>query len=200
MSVEVRPATPDRWSDVVSVFGRRGADPSWCWCQRFIHPVGRDSAALESPPTTNRDGLRDEIAHAAVPPGLIAYVDGQPAGWTRVGPRSGLPGVTGNRALARVLTEDPRAWWVTCFVVDVRHRRAGVGSALLRAAVDFARHHGATAVEGHPVDAAGLSAANVGASAIFTGTMAMFSAAGFTEVARTYPTRPVMRLSVRPQD
>jgi len=53
-----------------------------------------------------------------------------------------------------------------------------------------------TGVEGHPVDAAALSAARVGGSAIFTGTMAMFSAAGFTEVARTYPTRPVMRLLV----
>jgi GNAT superfamily N-acetyltransferase len=198
MSVEVRPATPDRWNDIVSVFGRRGADPSWCWCQRLLRPVARESVALESP--NNRDALCHEIAHAAVPPGLIAYVDGQPAGWTRVGPRSGFPGVTGNRALARVLTEDPGAWWVTCFVVDDRHRRAGVGSALLRAAVDLAREHGATAVEGHPVDVAGLHAAKVGASALFTGTLAMFSAAGFIESARTYATRPVMRLAIQPPD
>ena len=60
--------------------------------------------------------------------------------------------------------------------------------------VRFAREHGATAIEGHPVDVAALSAARVGGSGIFTGTVAMFSAAGFTEVARTYPTRPVMRL------
>jgi GNAT superfamily N-acetyltransferase len=102
--------------------------------------------------------------------------------------------VSGNRALAKVLPEDPGVWWVTCFAVDSRHRRSGVGSALLKAAVDFAREHGATAVEGHPVDVAALSAARVAGSAIFTGTVAMFSAAGFTEVARTYSTRPVMRL------
>jgi hypothetical protein len=54
----------------------------------------------------------------------------------------------------------------------------------------------ATAFEGHPVDVAALRAARVGASAIFTGTLAMFAAAGFAEVARTYPTRPVMRLLV----
>jgi GNAT superfamily N-acetyltransferase len=105
--------------------------------------------------------------------------------------------VNGNRALARVLTDDPGAWWVTCFVVDSRHRRSGVGSALLKAAVDFAREHGATAVEGHPVDVAALSASRVGGSAVFTGTVSMFSAAGFREVARTYPTRPVMRRLVR---
>ncbi len=99
-----------------------------------------------------------------------------------------------NRALAKVLTEDPGVWWATCFAVDSGHRRSGVGSALLKAAVEFAREHGATAVEGHPVEVAALSAARVAGSAVFTGTMAMFSAAGFTEVARTYPSRPVMRL------
>lgn len=140
--------------------------------------------------------MRQEVTHAVVPPGLLAYVDDRPVGWTRVGPRASLPGVVGNRALAKVLTEDPGAWWITCFVVDSRHRRTGIGSTLLRAAVEFAREHGATAVEGHPVDTAALSAARVGASAIFTGSMAMFSAAGFTEVARTYPSRPVMRLAV----
>jgi GNAT superfamily N-acetyltransferase len=96
--------------------------------------------------------------------------------------------------LAKVLTDDPGVWWVTCFAVDSHYRRAGVGSALLKAAVEFAREHGATAVEGHPVDVAGLQAARVAGSAVFTGTMAMFLAAGFTEIGRTYPTRPVMRL------
>ncbi len=193
MLVQVRAATPDRWSDVVKVFGRRGEDPSWCWCRLFLRSESHESSPPE-PTLDNRDALRQEITHADIPPGLLAYVDDQPVGWTRVGPRSSFPGVSGNRALARVLTDDPGAWWVTCFAVDSRHRRSGVGSALLRAAVEFAREHGATAVEGHPVDVAALRAARVSGAAIFTGTVAMFSAAGFSEVARTYPTRPVMRL------
>jgi GNAT superfamily N-acetyltransferase len=195
MPVQVYPATPDRWSDVVAVFGRRGDDPSWCWCRRFLDTT-RDGSTEGEPPPDNRDALRQEIAHAVVPPGLLAYVDDEAVGWSRVGRRADLPGVTGNRALARVLTEDPGAWWVTCFAIDSRHRRSGVGSALLKGAVAFARDHGATAVEGHPVDVAGLSASQVGGSALFSGTVAMFRAAGFTEVARTYPTRPVMRLEV----
>lgn len=185
MAVQVRPATADRWGDLVRVFGRRGEDPSWCWCQRFLDAT---------PDADNRDTLRQEITQAAVPPGLVAYLDDQPVGWTRVGPRADFPGVTGNQALAPVLTDDPGAWWVTCFAVDTRRRRAGIGSALLNAAVDFARENKATAVEGRPVDVPALSAARVSGSAIFTGTMAMFTAAGFTEVARTHPTRPVMRL------
>jgi GNAT superfamily N-acetyltransferase len=191
MSVQVRPATPDRWSDLVAVFGRRGEDPSWCWCRLFLRPATGEPS---EPTPDNHDALRREITGAALPPGLLAYVDDHPVGWTRVGPRSGFPRVSGNRALAKVLPEDPGVWWVTCFAVDSRHRRSGVGTALLKAAVEFAREHGATAVEGHPVDVAALSAARVAGSAIFTGTVAMFSAAGFTEVARTYPTRPVMRL------
>jgi GNAT superfamily N-acetyltransferase len=192
VSIEVRPATADRWSELVTVFGRRGADPSWCWCQIFLR--SEHASASEVPPD-NRDALHQEVTHAAVAPGLIAYVDDHPVGWTRVGLRSAFPAVRGNRALARVLNEDDAGvWWVTCFVVDSRHRRAGIGSALLQAAVEFAREHGATAVEGHPVDVAALKAARVAGSAIYTGTVAMFAAAGFVEVARTYASRPVMRL------
>jgi GNAT superfamily N-acetyltransferase len=196
MSIEVRPATADRWHDVVTVFGRRGGDRSWCWCQLFLRSgAARPSA---SAPPDNRGALRREIIHAAVPPGLIAYVDDHPVGWSRVGPRGELPGVRGNRALARVLAyDDAGVWWIACFVVDSRHRRAGVGSRLLQAAVGFARDHGARAVEGHPVDVAGLTAATVAGSAIYTGTLPMFKAAGFVEVARTSPTRPVMRLMLR---
>lgn len=196
VSIEVRPATADRWRDVVTVFGRRGQDPSWCWCQLFLRSGPPDSPDPEAPPD-NRGALRREITQAAVPPGLIAYADDYPAGWTRVGPRGGFPAVRGNRALARVLSgNDAGVWWVTCFVVDSRHRRSGIGGALLQAAIAFARDHGATAVEGHPVDVAALKAARVSGSGLYTGTMAMFTAAGFAEVARTYPTRPVMRLSV----
>lgn len=191
VSIQVQPATADRWSDLAAVFGRRGEDPSWCWCQRFLRSDPRPSEARPD----NRGALHQEVTHAVVPPGLIAYADDRPAGWTRVGPRHSFPGVRGNRALARVLSgDDAGIWWVTCFAVSGQHRKSGIGSVLLQAAVAFARGHGATAVEGHPVDAGALTAARVAGSALYTGTMTMFTAAGFAEVGRTYPTRPVMRL------
>jgi GNAT superfamily N-acetyltransferase len=195
MPVDVRPVTADRWGDLVAVFGRRGEDPSWCWCRLFLRS-GTAKPEASQADADNRGALYREITGAPVPPGLIAYVGDQPAGWTRVGPRAAFPGVRGNKALARVLTgDDDRIWWVTCFAVGVRYRGSGVGLALLTAAVEFARQHGATAVEGHPVDVAGLKAARAAPSALYTGTRAMFTAAGFAEVARTYPTRPVMRLA-----
>ena len=186
--VQSSAATAQRWPDVVRVFGRRGEDPGWCWCRRFLDPP---PDAVD--PGDNREALRREIHTAAVPPGVIAYVDDAPAGWTRVMPRSALPAVLANRALRRVLIDDPGAWWVTCFAVDRRQRTSGVATALLDAAVAHARAHGATAVEGHPVDTDSLHARRVSGSALFTGTMRMFLANGFTEIGRTYPSRPVMR-------
>jgi GNAT superfamily N-acetyltransferase len=186
--IEVTAATAERWTDVVSVFGRRGNDSGWCWCRRFLDPPV-DAAD----PADHRDALRREIHTAVVAPGVLAYVDGAPAGWSRVVPRSTLPGVAANRALRRVLPDDPGAWWVTCFAVARRHRSSGVGRALLEAGVDHARAHGATAIEGHPVDTDALRARRVSGSALFTGTMRMFADAGFGEVGRTSASRPVMR-------
>ncbi len=111
-------------------------------------------------------------------------------------PRSAVPGVVANRALRRLLDDEPAAWWVTCFVVDQAHRRLGVATGLLTAAATHAGQHGAVAVEGHPVDTDALKADRVGASALFTGTLRTFLAAGFTEIGRTYPSRPVMRIAV----
>ena len=81
---------------------------------------------------------------------------------------------------------------MSCFVVRREHSGAGVGTALLLGAVDWAQQHGASAVQGHPVDTAALKG-TPSPSAIFTGTLPMFVATGFVEVARTYPSRPVMR-------
>jgi GNAT superfamily N-acetyltransferase len=129
---------------------------------------------------------------AEVPIGLLAYLDDDAVGWTRVVARSTLPGVTENRALGRILDDDPDAWWVSCFVVRREHRGKGIGNALLDAAVAWAARHGASVLDGHPVDTGGL-VGTPSPSAIFTGTVAMFRQAGFTEIGRTYPTRPVMR-------
>lgn len=182
-------ATAERWDDVVTAFGRRGNDPDWCWCQRLIDSPSDDAAR-----TTNRDALHLEVLSAEVSPGILAYIADQPVGWTRVMKRTTVPGVLRNRALRRILNDEPGAWWVVCFAVDQRHRNSGVATALLGAAVDHARANGATCLEGHPVDTHALQADHVSGSALFTGTMRTFLAQGFSEIGRSFPSRPVMRL------
>ena len=110
--------------------------------------------------------------------------------------RHQLAGVLANQALRRVLTDDDSAWWVTCFAVQQRLRSNGVARPLLDVAVAHADQHGATAVEGHPVDTDALKADWTSGSAFFTGTMRLLLAAGFSEIGRTYPTRPVLRLDL----
>jgi GNAT superfamily N-acetyltransferase len=188
VTIHALPATPERWDDVVAAFGRRDDDPGWCWCQRFMDPPPGGVGS-----TDNRTALHDEIESASVPPGVLAYVDDTPAGWARVMPRAAVPLVNRNRALRRILDDDAGVWWITCFAVHRRHRSIGVAAALLDAAVALAEYHGATALEGHPVDADALEADRVSGSALFTGTMRTFLAAGFYEIGRTYPSRPVMR-------
>ncbi len=86
-------------------------------------------------------------------------------------------------------------WSVTCFVVRVGHRRKGVAAQLLRAAVDFARRHGARIVEAYPVDA---SVRPTGSSGLFQGPLSMYLHAGFIEVARPSASRSVVRLALTP--
>jgi GNAT superfamily N-acetyltransferase len=186
MDIRVEPATEERFADVGTAFGKRGAKPDSCWCQRFRRH--------DEP--SNRDALLSELRAADVPIGLLAYAGDRPVGWSRVVPRHTLPGIGENRALQRVLAEDASAWWVTCFAVHPDHRGSGVGVALLRAGVAHARRHGGSVLDGHPVDVGKLTG-KASPSALFTGTSAMFVAAGFHEIARTYPSRPVMRMDLR---
>jgi GNAT superfamily N-acetyltransferase len=188
MSVQVRPATPERWDDLTAVFGRRGDDPMWCWCQRLILPEEHERAGAAD----NRGALHEQVMEGSIPPGLIAYIDDEPVGWTRVGPRALFVRPDGNGGVTKLVEQDGDAWWVSCFAVSTKQRSSGVGTSLLRAAVDFARDHGASVVEGHPTDVAGLQASKVGGSALFTGTMRMFLAASFSEIGRTSANRPIM--------
>ncbi|HEX5968272.1 MAG TPA: GNAT family N-acetyltransferase [Intrasporangium sp.] len=209
--VSILPVTPERFDDVVELFGTRG-DPSWCWCQYFV--TSGDSYQRSA--RHNKRQLRVQVQSATRPIGLVAYAaepasrraggpsgagSRTPVGWVRVGPRPSFVRVTGNRAL-RALAKaehddlgDESVWAITCFVVKVGWRRRGIAAELLEAAVELARESGASAVVGHPVDVAARST-RVGGSELYHGTASTFAAAGFEVVGRTGATRPVMRLDL----
>jgi GNAT superfamily N-acetyltransferase len=113
-------------------------------------------------------------------------------GWCAVAPRERFPRVLRSPTVRPV--DDRPAWAVVCFVVARAERRRGVAAALLDAAVAYAAAHGAAAVEGYPVDAGGRRRPS---AALYTGTASMFRRAGFRELARRSPTRPIMRLDLR---
>jgi GNAT superfamily N-acetyltransferase len=137
--------------------------------------------------------LRDQLRSGS--PGVLGYLDGVPSGWCAVAPRPGYTRVTRSpllRDLPGPGLDDPSVWSVTCFVVRRPARRRGLSSALLAGAVELARNGGAAVVEGYPVDPAVRRAA--GAAELYHGVLSVFLGAGFTEVARPQPARPVVRL------
>jgi hypothetical protein len=77
---------------------------------------------------------------------------------------------------------------VACRFDPVRSELPQAIPELARAAVDFARRHGARAVEGYPMTT------NVVLDELHVGTESTFAAAGFTEVSRPSPRRVVMRI------
>jgi GNAT superfamily N-acetyltransferase len=179
-------ASADRWQDVADLFtrpGPRGGTPQTdgCWCQFWRL---RGNAYWDGHGAGNRAGLEDEIRSGAEP-GLVAYEDGTPVGWCRVGPRERFDRLEHARKLATV--DDEPAWAVVCFFVHPGAKRQGVASALLDAASERARAHGATVLEGYPVAPGHM---NIDA---YTGYLPMFVAAGFESV-RDAGRRTVVRL------
>ena len=73
---------------------------------------------------------------------------------------------------------------------DLENRGQGVAQALLRGAVAYARKQGATLIEAYPVDRPARSHDEY----MWFGAKSMYDHAGFKEVARRKPQRPIVRL------
>jgi len=183
----VHPLTPRRWPDLEKLFGPRGACGG-CWCMYWRLPRKEYERRKGA---GNRRALR-KLAGSKTPPGLLAYLDGEPVGWCALAPRNDYPVLDRSRVLARV--DDKPVWSVACFFVARRHRSRGVSRALVRAAVAFAKKKGAKIVEGYPVEPRKGRAPDV---FLWTGLPGTFLSAGFKEVARRSPTRPIVRRALR---
>lgn len=189
MKLEVHPLTPDRWDDLVELFGRPGASiPRHCWCM-YYRKSGAEATGAQA--ERNERAMRSLVDGGTIP-GLIGYEDGRPVGWISLGPREDYARLARSPVMKPV--DDKPVWSIVCFFVDAKARGRGVSEALLRAAVAHARAAGATFLEGYPVDKGEPSHAEF----LWFGAKRTFDRAGFREVARRRPTRPVMRRGLRP--
>lgn len=170
MAIEVHPVTPERWKDLEALFGPSGAY-SGCWCMWWRVPSKQFSANGNA---GNKSALRG-VVRKGEPVGLLAYQDGAPVGWMALAPREAYPRVLRSPALKPKSGPQAEVWSVTCFFIDRAHRRSGVASALLKAAAAHAKKAGASIVEGYPVDTAHGKAAD-----LYTGTVELFTRAGYT--------------------
>jgi GNAT superfamily N-acetyltransferase len=85
-----------------------------------------------------------------------------------------------NRKIPHV--DDIDVWSVWCIRVRPGHRGKGISHHLLAGAVEFAREHGAPAIEGYPVDNDG---GKVDLTMAYVGTRGLFERAGFIKAADT---------------
>lgn len=176
--ITIEPLTPERWHDFETLFGPRGACGG-CWCMYFRLP-NRDFVANKG--DGNRFAMFRLVQDGPVP-GLIAYVDGQPAGWCAVAPRLDYPRLANSRILAPL--DDQPVWSVVCFFIARGHRRQGLSTRLLLAAADYARSQGAAILEGYPETPRQEKAPDV---FLYVGAVSAFQKAGFVEAARRSPT------------
>jgi GNAT superfamily N-acetyltransferase len=177
MMLVVRPLTEGRWDDLQTVFNAKGCSVArGCWC--MYYRVSGSKAALKS------------LIAQDPPPDLLGYLGKTPVGWVLLGPREHYAKLARSPVMKPV--DDQAAWSVVCFVVPSEYRKQGVARELLAGAVHYARKRGVRLLEAYPVDKDEPSATE----APWFGSKSMFDEAGFQEVARRKPARPVVRLQL----
>lgn len=184
MALAVRPLTAANWDDIETLFAMKGCSVArWCWCVHYRF-------ARAAMPKDRKAALK-KLAKGEPPPGLIAYRGRTPIGWISLGPRAAFAKLA-TSPLMKPVDEMP-VWSVICFVVPPAYRGQGVAHELLKGAIAYARKRKVAILEAYPVDKNAPS----NAMSMWFGAASMFRKAGFAEVARRKPTRPVMRLQLK---
>ncbi|MFH9012964.1 GNAT family N-acetyltransferase [Streptomyces sp. NPDC017943] len=190
MSIVVRPAS--EFEDVRAVLGPKSPGANVCWCLSHRIP-SRLNNELRGPA---RGEYVAGLCRADTAPGVLAYDGAEPVGWAAVAPRAQTT-FARNRRIPHV--DDLPVWSLWCVRVRPGHRKQGISHALIAGAVEFARSHGAPAVEAYPLD---NGDAKVDLTMAYAGLRKNFARAGFTLAAPTtsvlagHP-RVLMRLDLR---
>jgi GNAT superfamily N-acetyltransferase len=172
-TIEIVPATSDRFDDVAELLGSDGE--KGCWCQAWR---GLDTKRLSG--GKSRAELLREQMEGRPPPGLLAYLDRLAVGWVGVGVRTETPRLMNSRTIP--LIDERPVWSIGCFRIRPGHRRQGVATALLVGVIEEARKAGAPGVEAYPIDPEGH---RVDSGFAYVGIASMFDAAGFQRVLVT---------------
>lgn len=184
--LEFKPLTPDNWADLERLFSDRGAQNT-CWCM-YWRITRREFE--ENYGQGNKNSLI-EIVESGVIPGILAYHKGSPVGWCSVAPRDDFPVILRSPTLKPI--DDQPAWSITCFFVTGSYRNSGLTHLLIRAAVRYAKEHGARIIEAYPVDVRAKSIQD----GRYSGLNTTFEKEGFLEVFRRSERKPIMRYYVK---
>jgi len=179
--IEFVPLTPERWQDFESLLGESGGDEG-CWCMWWRLPRREWTQQRGD---ENRLAMK-RIVESGEVPGIIAYVEGEPAGWCSVAPRDAYPTLNRSRRFRRIDSEP--VWSIVCFYVSPSQRGTGLMASLVWAARDYAVSQGARIVEAYPREPERLST-----TMAYMGVVPAFAKAGFVEVRRLSPRQAIVR-------
>ncbi len=164
-----------------------------CWCM-YNHRTGpltereRQASRVQNA-ARNRQEKR-KLVEKGCSHGILVYAQGEPVGWCQYGSKEELSRIDNNPKYRQVALEgDDSLWRITCFVVDKKHRRRGVASIALRAALEAIKKRGGGLVEAYPIT-------RWGAYADYRGTVTMFQREGFERIAPFGKDNVVMRRRV----
>lgn len=184
--LDFQPVTPERWNDLETLFGPRGAIGG-CWCMWWR--IKR--ADFEKQQGDGNHEAMCSIIESGKVPGILAYSNGEAVAWCSVAPREDYPVLDRSPTLKRV--DDQPVWSIVCFFVAKAYRHQGLSSEILKGAMEYASQHGARIIEGYPIEPKKDRAPDI---YIFTGMASTFKKLGFQEVARRSASRPIMRYFV----
>jgi GNAT superfamily N-acetyltransferase len=191
MRIAVKPLTPDTWGDLVELFGRPGASiPRGCYCMCYRRSGKHEPSPGISYSESNKRELKALVDRGEIP-GLLGYDKDRPIGWVSLGPREDYAKLKRSPVMKPV--DDKPVWSIVCFFVDANARHRGVAAAMLKAAIAWAKNERVALLEAYPCDKPRRSVDD----SMWFGAKAMFDRAGFVEVARRKPLRPVVRKSLR---
>jgi GNAT superfamily N-acetyltransferase len=144
--------------------------------------------------SAQRRAAMTKLARRRRAPGLLAFDGDQAVGWVAVAPRTEYRRVEASRATPRV--DDVDVWVIPCITVRPSARGRGIAVALIKAAVSYAKAHGAPAVEAYPR----AGRARTKDDNAYFGTEPLFRRAGFKVMRKPLRTRQrnqVARVTMR---
>ena len=178
-----KPVTPSAWPDLVTLFSEHGVQ-NGCWCMYWRIPR---EECRKNYGDGNKQSLK-QIVESGKVPGILAYHHDKPIGWCSVAPREDFPVVLRSPTLKPI--DDQPVWSIVCFFVSKPYRHGRLTHLLIKAAIEFAKAHGARIVEAYPID---IHAKYLEYER-YSGLTTTFQKAGFKEAGRRSKRRPIMRL------
>lgn len=177
----------NRWNDLEELFGENGACGG-CWCMSWRL---KKSEFEKQKGELNKSTIKSLVEKNETL-GVLEYLNGKPIGWCAVAPREQYIRLESSRVFKRI--DDEPVWSITCLYISKQHRRKGISTELIKAAVNYCKLNDAKIVEAYP----SVPYDNkVPAAFLWTGIPSSFEEAGFVLAAQRSKWKQMMRCYIK---